>query len=144
MMAFGFRRPSAFIIGNSGFEAGYVDVVGIGVDIHEYGLCLCQRDNFGGRGKCKARHEDRIAGTNARCIQRQKKRICSVRAGNDMLDADIVGKLSFELCDLRAEDVFAALYNTIDGRRETIADTFTLRAEVDELHFLFLISRVGR
>ena len=51
-----------------------------------------------------------------------------------MLDADIVGELVLEFGDLGAEDVAPVVDDLVDGRLETVTDTFALRAEIDELH----------
>ena len=116
------------------FEAGDVDIVGVGIDVDEHRLGLGQRHHLGGRGEGEARHEHRVARSDAGRIERQQQRVGAVGAGDGVLDADIGGDLALELGDLRPENVFAAVDDAIDGGLEAVAEPFALRAEIDELH----------
>ena len=84
------------------FEAGDIDIVGVGIDVDEHRLGLGQRHHLGGRGEGEARHEDRIARPDAGRIERQQQRVGAVGAGNGVPDADIGGDLALELGDFRA------------------------------------------
>ena len=108
--------------GDRRFEAGDVDVVGVGIDVDEHRLGLGQRHDFGRRGEGEARHEHRIARADAGGIERQQQRVGAVGAGDRVLDADIGGELALELGDLRPENVVAAFDDAIDGGLQPVAN----------------------
>ena len=134
MMARGRQPALGLDHGDRRFEAGDIDVVGVGIDIDEDRLGLGQRHDLGGRGEGEARHEDRVAGTDAGGQQRQQQRVGAVGAGDAMLGADIGGELLLELGDLRPENVAAVRDDLVDRRRQPVADALALRAKIDELH----------
>jgi len=133
MIAFGFSLPS-FLIMDGRFEAGDVDIVGHRIDVDEDGFRLGQRHHFGGGGEGEARHEHSIPWSDAGGKQRQQQRIGAVGAGHDMLGADIGGELLLELRHLRAQDVATVFDDMVDRGLQPVADTFALRAKIDELH----------
>ncbi len=51
-----------------------------------------------------------------------------------MLGADIGGELVFEFGDLGPENVAALVDDAVDRGLQPVADSFALRAKIDELH----------
>ena len=94
MIAFGCQPSFALDHVDRRFEAGDVDIVGVGIDVDEHRLGLGQRHHFGGRGEGEARHEHRIARSDAGGVERQQQRVGAVGAGDGVLDADIGGDLA--------------------------------------------------
>ena len=129
---------------NRGFEALDIDIVGVGVHVDEDRLGLGQRDDLGRGSEGEARHEHRVARSDAGRVERKQQRIGAVGAGNAMLDADIGRELGLELRDLRSKNVAAVLDDAVDGGLQPIADTLALRAQVDELHANLAITPISR
>ena len=135
MIACGFSRPSRLDHGDRRLEAGDVDIVGVGIDVDEHRLGLGQRHHLGGRRKGEARHEHRVARSDARWpYSGSSSASVPLAQADDMLDADIGGELVFELGDLGPEDILAAVDDAVDRRIEPVAEPLALRAKIDELH----------
>ena len=136
MIARGLQPPLALDHGDRRFEARNVDVVGVGIDVDEDRLGLGQRHDLGGRGEGEARHEHRIARSDAGRHERQQQRVGAVGAADGVLDPDIGRDLAFELGDLRPQNILAAVDDALDGGLQPVAKPFALRAEIDELHYV--------
>ena len=117
---------------NGGRDPAWVDVEGIGVDIHQNRRRARVSDggNRGDKGERRGNHF--IAGTDAGGQKRQVQRAGAGVRPNAECGATTGGELLFERGDFATEDEGGIVQHLVNGRVDLFADGAVLGLQIDE------------
>lgn len=115
-----------------GFDLGYIDIAGIGFDIHEHRLGAKQHDDFCSCYKSKRSGDDFVTGLNAHCHQADQQGLGATGHGDAMLGARVGLQLLLQLAHFGAHDVLAVLQHLVHARLDGIFQSTVLGLEIDE------------
>lgn len=118
--------------GDGSFDLGYVDIAGVGFDIHKHRLGAKQHDDFCSCYKSKRSGDDFVTGLNAHCHQADQQGLGATGHGDAMLGARIGLQLLLQLAHFGAHDVLAVLQHLVHARLDGIFQSTVLGLEIDE------------
>jgi hypothetical protein len=111
---------------DSNLQFGRVDVVGLGIDIHENRGGAEEADDLSRGNERKRRGEDRIARADSIGHEGHEEGVRSRGAANSVLCSDIGPQFRFQFLDFRAHDVMAMMQNAENSIVERWPDTVLL------------------
>ncbi len=107
-----------------------VDVVSVGLDIHEHRTGARPPDGTGRGEEGERRRDHLVSRSDVQGHQRKQKRIGARRTANPMHGPTVLGDLGLEPGDLRPEDEHLALEDLTHNRLDLVADRLVLRLEI--------------
>jgi hypothetical protein len=120
--------------GDRGLDRGRVDVVGVGLDVHEDGLRTGAPDRAAGGEEGVRRGDDLIAGRQVDGHQRQQEGVGAGRAADGVGRAHVFADLRLQAADLGAHHEALGLQDLPDDRLDLVADRLVLGAQIQRRH----------